>query len=86
MEQTIKAVLYAFTPSGLIGWIPFFGLLGWVWSIILTILGVRELHDLSTGKAVIAVILPVILLVILGVALLSYLTIDPTSVTTIPLN
>lgn len=90
VEQTIKAVLYAFTPYGLIGWIPYIGLLGMLWSFILTILGIRELHDLSTGKAVLAVILPFIILLvlgmILGIALLSYLTLDPTSVTTLPLN
>jgi len=90
VEQTIKAVLYVHSHLTACGWIPFVGLLGMLWSIILTIFGIRELHDLSTGKAVIAVILPVILLIILvmvlGVALFSYLTIDPASVTTIPLN
>ena len=90
IEQTIKAVLYAFTPYGLIGWIPFVGLLGMLWSFVLTILGIRELHDLSTGKAALAVILPfiifLVLLMIVGVALFSYLTISPSSVTTLPLN
>lgn len=93
-EQTIKVALYAFTPFGLIGWIPFVGLLGMLWSLILTVLGVREFHDLSTGRAVIAVILPFILLfilllvlvMVLGFAAFSYFTADPTSMVPIPLN
>lgn len=58
--QTIKALMYGGTPYYLLGWIPFIGIIAVIWSIILYIIGIRQLHELSTGKAVLAVILTVI--------------------------
>jgi hypothetical protein len=63
--STLKAVAYADTPSLLIGWIPFAGIIGAIWSFILSIIGVRELHEMTTGRAAIAVILAVVILAII---------------------
>ena len=50
----------------LIGWIPLIGIiLGGIWSLILSILGIRELHQISTGRAAGAVILAAIIIVII---------------------
>jgi hypothetical protein len=59
--QTIKAVLYGATPYCLLGWIPIVNFIAEIWMIIVAILGVRQLHELSTGKAVLAVILAIII-------------------------
>ena len=65
--QTIKAVIYGCAPLFLIGWIPTIGIIGVVWSFVLEVIGIREYHEISTGRAVIALILPVIIIVILMV-------------------
>ena len=77
--QTIKAILYGNTPRLLFGWIPFVGIVFAVWSLILGILGIRELQELSTGKAVlvvfIAVIIPLIILILVAAYFItSYVT------------
>lgn len=78
LSETIKSVLFAQTPHLLIGWIPFVGFLTMIWSFILEILGLKELQDLSTGKAIVAIIIPAVIIIAIvalfaGVALISYL-------------
>jgi hypothetical protein len=65
--NTIKAFAYGNTPLFLFGWIPFVGMLLWIWALVLNIMGIRQLHDISTGRAVGAVLLSVVALVVIGV-------------------
>ncbi|MGH7459212.1 MAG: YIP1 family protein [Longimicrobiaceae bacterium] len=79
-QATIRAVCYSAGPS-LFAIIPVLGgLAGVVWSIVLEIIGLRQVHRTSSGKAAFAVLLPlfgcltlvvtgVVLAVVLGVAL-----------------
>ena len=71
-SQTVKSLLYGWTPHFLLGWIPFIGLLGSLWSLGLVIIGVRELHQISTERSIaavlIAILLPLIVIVVLGAA------------------
>ncbi len=69
LEQTIKAVMYGSTPGLLLGWIPIIGFIAGIWSLVLEILGIRQLHELTTGKAVLAVIIPLVIIIIVVVAL-----------------
>ena len=73
--QTIKAVMYGMTPSCLLGWIPIVSIIAGIWALIVGILGIRQLHKLSTGKAVLAVLialfLPVIIIVAIFVTLIA---------------
>jgi len=62
IKETIKALAYASTPALLLCWIPLINLLAAIWSTILFILGVRELHKFSTSRAVLAIIIPVIII------------------------
>ena len=62
--QTFKAILYGDTPYLLLGWIPLIGNIFALWSLVLGILGIRELQEISTGKAVLAVGLAIITLLI----------------------
>lgn len=68
--ETAKAVVYGLTPAMLLGWIPLIGFLFCLWSVVLQIIGVRELQEMSSGKAlaalVIAVMIPLIILVLLA--------------------
>ncbi len=69
--QTIKAVMYGATPSYLLGWIPIVNIIALIWALIVGIIGVRQLHALSTGKAVLAVIIAIAIPLIIYVAILS---------------
>ena len=61
MTQTFKALMYGATPSLLLGWIPFINFLALIWALIVEIIGIRQLHEISTGRAVAAVILAIII-------------------------
>lgn len=69
ITQTIKAVMYGSTPGMLLGWIPIIGGLAGIWSLVLEILGIRQLQEVTTGRAIIAVIIPLVIIVILIVLL-----------------
>jgi hypothetical protein len=74
VRETIKTTMFAATPMLLLGWIPFIGILGGIWSFVLLILGLRDNNGLSLEKSVIAAILPVVLwwiLLILGAVVVS---------------
>jgi len=74
--QTVKALIFGSTPCMLIGWIPFIGtIIGGIWSLVLSILGVRELQEISTGRALAAVVVSGIIVAAL-VCLFAYLLIE----------
>ncbi|UUX92006.1 YIP1 family protein [Methanoplanus endosymbiosus] len=62
LEQTFKSVAYASTPGFLLGWIPVIGILFAFYGIIVQIIGIRELQEVSTGRATVAVMIPLIIL------------------------
>jgi hypothetical protein len=64
-KTTFRAVCYSYSAL-LFNVIPFIGsVIGFIYRIILFILGVREGHGIRTGKAVLAVLLPVIVIFVL---------------------
>jgi len=66
-EATFRALAYS-CAGHLFGIIPFIGsTIGGIYSLVLIILGIREGHGISTGKAVLAVLLPLIVIVGLGI-------------------
>jgi hypothetical protein len=83
-RETFKAIAFGGTPALLLGWIPLFGILAWIWSFVLSILGVRELHGISTGRALGAVILAVIVPILILVVLAAFLFIAYTETTPLP--
>jgi hypothetical protein len=60
--NTIKAFAYGYTPVLMFGWIPFAGALFSIWVLILDTIGVRQLHGLSTGRAIGAVLVSIAVL------------------------
>ncbi len=62
LGQTLKATAYGSTPLVLTAWFPPLIPITWVWSLVLTAIGVRKLQDVSPVKAVLAVVLPVVVL------------------------
>jgi len=70
-KTTFRAISYSYSGY-LFGIIPFIGLIiGNIYVFILTIIGVREGHGISTGKALLAVLLPAI--VIFGLIFIAFL-------------
>lgn len=65
--NTIKAFAYGNTPLFLFGWIPFVGALFSIWALVLDIIGIRQMHEISTGRAIGAVLLGALTLAIIVV-------------------
>jgi hypothetical protein len=84
--QTLKSVIFGSTPAMLIGWIPFIGILAGIWSIALEILGIRELQEMSTGKAALAVILAILIIVIIIIAIAALFFIAYSEITPMPIT
>jgi hypothetical protein len=68
-EATFRAISYSYSAT-LFYIVPIIGsFVGGIYIFILAILGVREGHGISTGKAVLAVLLP--LIVVFGLVFLA---------------
>ncbi len=76
-EATFRVVSYA-NVAELVSWVPVLGpLVAFVASIVLAIIGVREVHETTTGKAALVVLIPaavalliaLFLVVVVGAAL-----------------
>ncbi|KCZ71423.1 hypothetical protein ANME2D_02153 [Candidatus Methanoperedens nitroreducens] len=65
ITQTIKAFMYGQTPVLLFGWIPLIGPIAGIWALVLEVLGIRQLHELTTGRAILAVLLPIIIIMVI---------------------
>ena len=65
VEQTVKTTMYASTPALLLGWIPFVGVIGCIWSLALLVIGIKENHEMEMGNAVLVVLIPIMLWIIL---------------------
>jgi hypothetical protein len=60
-SATLRAASYSYAPAA-IGIVPFCGaIVECVWSVVLVVIGLSVLHNISRGKAVAAVVLPLLL-------------------------
>ncbi len=62
---TFRVASYASVTS-LVSWIPIIGGLLGLYGIYLAVVGIREMHQTTTGKAAIVVLFPVILILLLA--------------------
>ena len=62
---TFRVAAYTSVTS-LVTWIPLIGGLLGLYGIYLAVVGIREMHGTTTGKAVVVVLFPVILIVVLA--------------------
>jgi len=70
LSSTVRVLSYAAGPT-ILSVVPFIGsLVGGVWGLVLTVIGVREAHRTSTGAAVAIVLVPVVLFFLLIFALI----------------
>ncbi len=72
--KTVQVFIYGETTSVILGNIPFFG---WIFSLVALAnitLGAKRIHKISLLRAIVAVIvIPVIIAMVLGLALVAYL-------------
>jgi len=63
---TLRVTAYAQAPH-VLSVVPVCGaIVGGVWSLVLTVIGLREVHETTTGRAIAAVVLPVVVCVCLA--------------------
>ena len=82
--QTFKAIIYGHTPRLLLGWIPFIGFVFMLWSLVLGILGISELQEMSTGKAILAVAIAVMIPLVIILLVAAYFITSYMTTTAIP--
>ncbi len=46
----VQALIYGATPALLIGWVPLAVIIASLWSLVVTIIGIRELHSPLPGQ------------------------------------
>jgi hypothetical protein len=68
LRRTMQAAIYGSTPLVLSVWFPPAMAATPVWSSVLTGIGLRRLQELTTARAVTAIVLPLLLLFGLGLA------------------
>lgn len=66
ITQTIKALMYGSTPAFLFHLIPFITFFAVMWSLVLEIIGIRQLQEITTGRAIVATLLSIVILVMLS--------------------
>jgi hypothetical protein len=65
-QATFRVVSYSSVPS-LFNVVPIVGSIASLWSIVLTVIGLREIHKTTTGKSIAAVLIPVAVVIALAV-------------------
>lgn len=79
MTRTIKAGMYGSTASLLFGWLPVINIIAAIWSLVTEIIGIRQLHEITTGRAILAMVLPLIITFILAMVIAGFFVIATTS-------
>jgi hypothetical protein len=63
-EATFRVVCYVAAVQ-LISWIPIVNIVAGIYAIVLSVLGIREVHNTTTGKALLVVLIPVVVLLLI---------------------
>ncbi|PWB51712.1 MAG: hypothetical protein C3F06_09880 [Candidatus Methanoperedenaceae archaeon] len=75
LTQTIKAGMYGSTAPLLFGWLPIINIIAGIWSLVTEIIGIRQLHEITTGRAVLAMVLPLVITFILALVIAGFFVI-----------
>ncbi|MDA1191890.1 MAG: YIP1 family protein [Candidatus Poribacteria bacterium] len=71
-EATFRVMAYTGGSIALLSWIPCVGLIAIVWASALQIIGIREAHETTTARAMIAFLIPLTLAFIVASALAAF--------------
>jgi hypothetical protein len=72
IDQTMKTGFYAGTPVFLLGWIPVVNIIAWAYSIYLYVIGLMKLQQMSSGRAIAAVVFPAVVLFIIAILIMGF--------------
>ncbi len=73
VRNTLKALAFSSTPTYILGWIPLVKYITGLWSLVLLGIGLKKLQKLSTGRAVAAVVIAVLIPLIIIIILFAWL-------------
>ncbi len=65
-EATFRSVSYS-SVTQVFNAIPVIGSIASLWGLVLTVIGLRETHKTSTGKSILAVVLPLIMVILISI-------------------
>jgi hypothetical protein len=83
---TYKGIVYASTPSLLLGWIPYVGFIPGIYAFYLELKGLSKLHQIGMGRVFVAIfVVPFLLIFLIALALAGVAYIYITSIFTGPL-
>jgi len=72
-DSTMKVILYS-NAASVFSFFPYLGdIVAFILTLIIIIVGLREVHETSNGRAVISLLLPVFFVLFLSAAVLTYL-------------
>ena len=67
-EATFRVVAYS-QAIQVLALIPFVGgPVAWIWNLIVQVIGLKEIHDITYGRVVLALLIPLALIALLGIA------------------
>jgi hypothetical protein len=69
-EGTFRVGAYSAVTS-LVSWIPIIGLIASLYGIYLAIVGMREVHNTTTGKAALVVLIPAVVVILLALLIIA---------------
>ena len=69
-EATFRVVAYA-SVIQLVSWIPIVGIVAGIYGIVLSVFGIREVHNTTTGRAAAVVLIPVVVIVLLALIIVA---------------
>jgi hypothetical protein len=67
LEQTMKSVYYGYSPSYLLGWIPFISIITTIWSLIVQWMGVKKLHGITGERAALSMIIAILIPLVIAI-------------------
>jgi hypothetical protein len=71
--KSYQLYVYAYTPTYVLGWIPFLGFFAGIYSLILLILGTEKMHGISRRKTILMYVIPAVVFAILAIIGLIFL-------------
>ncbi|MFA5855942.1 MAG: Yip1 family protein [Candidatus Pacearchaeota archaeon] len=72
-QETLKVIIYSLLPSIALFIIPFVGFLSIIYSIVLIVIGLSNVHNISIGKAITALAIPLIVILAIIFLILIFL-------------
>jgi hypothetical protein len=81
VTKTIQVLMYSVTPFFLLGWIPYISIIGFIWTLVLSIIGFYVIQEIPAWKSALVIVIPIIFLII-GLILLFIITSSVITATT----